>query len=88
MDQIKITALKFSKTMKCLVYVIYKMTLMDEKIFEGGDLIESVYELIQIVKETIGDEIWDAILKKFGEAWVSTVKSWDKIKNFLINVIY
>ena len=60
-DDIKITALKFSKTIKYLVYVIYKMTLMDEKNFEGGDLIESVYELIQTVKTKVGDKIWDKV---------------------------
>lgn len=58
---------------------------LEEYISRVGNYFDNdIIEYIRNVKfkPNIGDEIWDAILKKFGEAWVSTVKSWDKIKNF------
>lgn len=58
---------------------------LEEYISRVGNYFDNdIIEYIRNVKfkPTIGDEIYDAILKKFGEVWVSTVKSWDKIKDF------
>jgi hypothetical protein len=55
-------AIQFSKTIKILVLVIYKMTSLNEEEYETGDLFETVYELIISVKKKIGNvNDWEMI---------------------------